>query len=82
VVKDDCEVMDLLKFVLDGECADDDLLPKLLKMNKGKFVKDILILIPRVVTCDMKIDKVERKVKNASLDTPIFVIPYFVIIIK
>jgi hypothetical protein len=82
VVKDDCEVMDLLKFVLDGECADDDLLPKLLKMNKGKFVKDILILIPRVVTCDMKIDKVERKVKNTSLDTPIFVIPYFVIIIK
>jgi hypothetical protein len=82
VVKDDREVMDLLKFVLDGECADDDLLPKLLKMNKGKFVKDILILIPRVVTCDMKIDKVERKVKNTSLDTPIFVIPYFVIIIK
>jgi hypothetical protein len=82
VVKDDREVMDLLKFVLDGECADDDLLPKLLKMNKGKLVKDILILIPRVVACDMKIDKVERKVKNTSLDTPIFVIPYFVIIIK
>jgi hypothetical protein len=82
VVKDDREVMDLLKFVLDGECADDDLLPKLLKMNKGKLVKDILILIPRVVACDMKIDKVERKVKNTSLDTPIFVIPYFMIIIK
>jgi hypothetical protein len=81
-VNDDREVMDLLKFVLDGECADDDLLPKLLKMNKGKLVKDILILIPRVVACDMKIDKVERKVKNTSLDTPIFVIPYFVIIIK
>jgi hypothetical protein len=43
---DDHEVMDVLKFVLDGECAENDLLPKLLKMNKGKLVKDILTLIP------------------------------------
>jgi hypothetical protein len=43
---DDLEVMDILKSVLDGECADDDLLPKLLKMNKSKLVKGILTLIP------------------------------------
>jgi hypothetical protein len=43
---DDHEVMDILKFVLDDECADNDLLPKLPKMNKGKLVKDILTLIP------------------------------------
>jgi hypothetical protein len=58
------EVMDILKFVLDGEFADEDLLPKLLKMNKGKLVKDILTLIPRVVGCDAKIYKLERKVEK------------------
>jgi hypothetical protein len=42
-IEDDREVMDVLKFVLDGKCADDDLLPELLKMNKGKLIKDILI---------------------------------------
>jgi hypothetical protein len=61
---DDLKVMDVLKSVLDGECADDDLLPKLLKMNKGKLVKGILTLIPRVVACDAKIDKLERKVEK------------------
>jgi hypothetical protein len=45
-IEDDCEVMDILKSVLDGKCADDDLLPELLKMNKGKLIKDILTLIP------------------------------------
>jgi hypothetical protein len=39
---DDREVMDVLKLVLDGKCVDDNLLPELLKMNKGKLVKDIL----------------------------------------
>jgi hypothetical protein len=43
-MKADCEVMDVLKLVLDGECADDDLLPMLLKMNKGKLVEGILNL--------------------------------------
>jgi hypothetical protein len=43
---DDREVMDVLKLVLDGECANDDLLPMLLKMNKGKLVKGILNLFP------------------------------------
>jgi hypothetical protein len=43
---DDLKVIDVLKSVLDGECADDDLLPKLLKMNKSKLVKGILTLIP------------------------------------
>jgi hypothetical protein len=38
--------MDVLKFVLNGEVVDEDLLPKLLKMNKGKLVKGILTLIP------------------------------------
>jgi hypothetical protein len=61
---DDREMMDVLKLVLDGECADDDLLPMLLKMNKGKLVKDILNLFPRVVDCDAKIDKLERKVEK------------------
>jgi hypothetical protein len=56
--------MDVLMFVLDGECADDDLLPKLVKMNKGKLVKGILTLIPQVVACDAKIDKLERKVEK------------------
>jgi hypothetical protein len=63
-MKDDREVMDVLKSVIDGKCFDDDLLPELLKMNKGKLIKDILTLIPRVVTCDVKIDKLERKVKK------------------
>jgi hypothetical protein len=63
-IEDDREVMDILKFVLDGKCADDDLLPKLLNMNKGKLVKGILTLIPRVVACDAKIDKLERKVEK------------------
>jgi hypothetical protein len=63
-MKIDREVMDVLKFVLDGEFADENLLPGLLKMNKGKLVKDILTLIPRVITCDAKIDKLERKVEK------------------
>jgi hypothetical protein len=60
----DCEVMGVLKLVLDGELGDKDLLPKLLRMNKGKLVKCILTLIPRVGACDAKIDKLERKVKK------------------
>jgi hypothetical protein len=60
----DCEMMDVLKLVLDGELGDKGLLPKLLKMNKGKPVKCILTLIPRVGACDVKIDKLERKVKK------------------
>jgi hypothetical protein len=63
---DDREVMDILKLVLDGECADDDLLPMLLKMNKGKLIKGILNLFPRVVACDAKIDKLERKIKKCK----------------
>jgi hypothetical protein len=55
-IEDDREVMDVLKSVLDGKCADDDFLPKLLKMNKVKLIKGILTLIPRVVVCDAKID--------------------------
>jgi hypothetical protein len=46
----DCEVMDVLKFVLDGEFADENLLPELLKVNKGKLVKGILTLIPLVAS--------------------------------
>jgi hypothetical protein len=42
----DCELMDVLKLVLDGELGDKGLLPKLLKMNKGKLIKCILTLIP------------------------------------
>jgi hypothetical protein len=42
----DCEVMDVLKLVLDGELDDKDLLLELLKMNKGNLIKDILTLIP------------------------------------
>jgi hypothetical protein len=34
LMKVDHEVMDVLKFVLDGEFADEDLLPELLKMKK------------------------------------------------
>jgi hypothetical protein len=64
LMKVDHEVMDVLKFVLDGEFADEDLLPELLKMNKGKLVKGILTLIPWVVACDAKIDKLERKVEK------------------
>jgi hypothetical protein len=63
-MKVDREVMDVLKLVLDGEFAYEDLLPELLKMNKGKLIKDILTLITRVVVCDTKIDKLERKVKK------------------
>jgi hypothetical protein len=33
-MKADCEVMDVLKLVMDGELDDKDLLPELLKMNK------------------------------------------------
>jgi hypothetical protein len=44
-MKVDREVMDGLKFVLDGEFIDEDLLPELLKMNKGKLVKGVLSLI-------------------------------------
>jgi hypothetical protein len=60
----DCEVMDVLKLVLDGELGDKDLLPEFLKRNKGNHIKDILTLIPRVVACDAKIDKLERKVEK------------------
>jgi hypothetical protein len=63
-MKVDCEVMDVLKFVLDGELSNKDFLPKLLKMNKGKFIKCILTLIPRVGACDAKIGKLERKVEK------------------
>jgi hypothetical protein len=63
-MKADCEVMDVLKLVLDGELGDKELLPELLKMNKGKLVKCILTLIPRVGACDTKIDKLERKVEK------------------
>jgi hypothetical protein len=63
-IEDDREVMDVLKSVLDGKCVSDDLLPELLKMNKGKLIKDILTMIPRVVACDTKIDKLERKVEK------------------
>ncbi|WP_428028774.1 hypothetical protein, partial [Arcobacter sp.] len=35
-----------------------------LKMNKGKLIKGILNLFPRVVACDAKIDKLERKVEK------------------
>jgi hypothetical protein len=61
---DDLRVMNALMSVVDGECAAADLLPNLLKMNKSKLVKDILTLIPRVVACDAKIDKTERKVEK------------------
>jgi hypothetical protein len=44
-MKADREVMDVLKLVLDGELGNQDFLPKLLKMNKGKLVNDILTLI-------------------------------------
>jgi hypothetical protein len=63
-MKVDREVMDGLKFVLDGEFIDEDLLPELLKMNKGKLVKGVLSLIAWVVACDAKIDKLERKVEK------------------
>jgi hypothetical protein len=64
LVKVDREVMDILKFVSDCEFAKEDLLPELLKMNKGKLVKDILNLIPQVIFCDVKIDKLDRKVEK------------------
>jgi hypothetical protein len=60
----DCEVMDVLKLVLDGELDDKDLLLELFKMNKGNLIKDIWTLIPRVVACDAKIDKLEMKVEK------------------
>jgi hypothetical protein len=60
----DCEVMDVLKLLLDGEFGDKDLLPKLLKMNKANLIKGSLTLIPRVIACDAKIDKLERKVEK------------------
>jgi hypothetical protein len=41
----DCEVMDVLKLLLDGELDDKDLLPELLKMD-GNLIKGILTLIP------------------------------------
>jgi hypothetical protein len=63
-MKADCEVMDVLKLVLDGELGDKDLLPELFKMNKGNLIKVILTLILRVVACDAKIDKLERKVEK------------------
>jgi hypothetical protein len=63
-MKVDREVMDILKLVLDGEFVDEDILLGLLKMNKGKLIKDILTLIPWVVAYDAKIDKLEKKVKK------------------
>jgi hypothetical protein len=76
-MKIDHEVMNVLKLVVDGEFVDEDLLPELLKMNKGKLIKGILTLISRVVACDTKIIKLERKVKkyksrcsNACLECP------------
>jgi hypothetical protein len=63
-MKADCEVMDILKLVLDGELGDKDLLPKLLKMNKCKLIKCSLTLISQVGACDAKIDKLERKVEK------------------
>jgi hypothetical protein len=63
-MKTDCEVMDVLKSVLDGKCTDDDLLPELLKMNKCKLIKCILTLIPQVSACDAKFDKLERKIEK------------------
>jgi hypothetical protein len=44
LMKVDHEVMNVLKFVLDGEFADEDLLPELLKMNKVKLIKGMLTL--------------------------------------
>jgi hypothetical protein len=58
---DDCEVMDVLKLVLDGKCADDNLLPELLKMNKGKLVKDILTLIPELLLVMRKLISLRGK---------------------
>jgi hypothetical protein len=46
IMKVDHEVMDVHKFVLDGEFADGDLLLELPKMNKGKLIKGILTLFP------------------------------------
>jgi hypothetical protein len=63
-MKADCDVMDVLKLVLDGELGDKDLLPELLKMNKCNLIKCILTLIHRVVACDVKIDKLERKIEK------------------
>jgi hypothetical protein len=65
-IKADCEVMDALKLVMDGELGDKDL-PELLKMNKGNLIKGILTLIPRVVACDVKIDKLDRKVEKIQV---------------
>jgi hypothetical protein len=45
-MKVDREVMDVLKLVLDGVFAEEDLLSKILKMDKGKLIKCILTLIP------------------------------------
>jgi hypothetical protein len=45
----DCEVMDIPKLVMDGELGDKNLLPE---------------LIPQVVDCDVKIDKLDRKVEK------------------
>jgi hypothetical protein len=66
-MKADCEVMDILKLVLNGELGDKELLSKLLKMTKGNLIKGILTLIPRVVACDAKIDTLERKVKKIQV---------------
>jgi hypothetical protein len=63
-MKLDREVMDVLKLVLDGELTDEDHLPELRKMNKGKLIKGMLTLIPRVVPCVAKIHKLERKVEK------------------
>jgi hypothetical protein len=58
---DDREVMDVLKLVLDGKCVDDNLLPELLKMNKGKLIKDILTLIPELLLVMRKLISLRGK---------------------
>jgi hypothetical protein len=51
-------------------------------MNKGKLVKCILTLIPRVGACAVKIDKLERKVEKYKSRYSMLVIPCLVITIK
>ena len=56
LLKVDREVTDVLNLVLDGDLADEDFLPELLKMKKGKLVQGLLSMITRVVACNAKID--------------------------
>jgi hypothetical protein len=77
LMKVDHEMMGVLKFVLDGEFVDEDLLPELLKMNKSKLVKGIeLLLVMR------KLISLRGKLKNTSPDIPMLVILCLMIIIK